>query len=363
MKKMTLLLFLAVIFSANAQREISPVLGETNKESNALFDLLYTIDVGATGSIGAQSQAGVIFFNNQYWVSTWNADTIHILDNTGAFVETITIPGVSGTRSMTTDGTDVYIGAAGTEIYQIDPATKTLIGIITVTTGSDATARMVTYDETLDGGSGGFWIGSFTSDIASVDMNGNELSVIPSATHGTTIYGGAIDNISPGGPFLWIHDQNGPDFVTQLALPGGAPTGIVYDFTADGTAAGATAVLAGGLFISDEVAAGVVSLVGLSQSDPSNLIFAVELTPILGANDNEIADVSIYPNPATSNTVTIKTSVLGDISVEVFDILGHKVIQTVVTNNELDINTLQAGVYMLKINQNGNSATKKLIVK
>lgn len=371
-KKLQLLSMALVVsmITANAQiAEVGPTGVTPNPPSEALFDLLYTIDIGSTGSIGADGQAGVIFFGDQYWVSAWASDLIHVLDNTGAFVETFTIPGVTGTRSFTTDGTNIYIGGGSTQIYVVDPVLRILTNTINISTGSDAEARMCTYDPTLAGGAGGFWIGDFSSDIASVAMNGTELSVIPAATHGTVIYGGAIDNVSPGGPFLWIHDQTGTaparDRVVQIDPTTGIPTGVVYDYFVDGTIAGSTEVLAGGLFISDEVDPGnaVWALVGLCQCSPSNSIFAVELTPLpLGSTDNTLADFSLYPNPA-SEIVTIQTTIPGEKQVVVFDVLGKKVIATSIANNELDVSSLVAGIYTVQVTQNEVTATKKLIIK
>jgi hypothetical protein len=353
--------------SLNAQMaEVGPYSDQPISQENTLFDLLYTFDIGL--SIGAGSNAGVIFINNQYWVSTWNADTIHVLDATGAFLETFTIAGVTGTRSMTTDGTDVFIGAAGAEIYRVDPASRILQGTIPILPGggSDATARMCTYDETLDGGQGGFWIGNFGSDIAAVSMFGQTLSVIPAAVHNTVMYGGAVDNVSPGGPFLWISDQSGSapsrHFLTQLDPATGVPTGVVYDFTADALAAGATEVLAGGLFISDEVSADAVALVGVSQSSPSNLLFGIELVSTLGVNDNDISSLSLYPNPATRGVVNIETAIEGDKQVIVMDVLGKTVINTTISGSELNIASLKSGVYMVQVVQNDATATRKLIV-
>jgi hypothetical protein len=366
MKKLQLLFMALVmsVISVNAQfAEVSPVDGAPSQGSNALFDFLYRIDVGSTGSIGADGQAGVAFINNQYWVSTWAADTIHILDDTGAFVETITIAGVTGTRSMTTDGTDVFIGAAGAVIYRVDPVTRLLQGTIPILPGggSDATARMVTYDETLDGGLGGFWIGNFGSDIASISMFGVTLSVIPSATHGTAIYGGAIDNISPGGPFLWIHNQGASqDLITQLDPATGVPTGVEYDYATD-MLPGVTGI-AGGLFISDQVSPTAVALVGLCQCTPSNEIFAVELVELAGVNNNDISSLSLYPNPATRGVVNIETGIQGDKQVVVMDVLGKTVINTTISGTELNIASLKDGVYMVQVIQNDDTATRKLIV-
>ena len=344
--------------------EAAPVVqGNSNTENtNALFDLLFNYDIGT--AIGAQGNAGVCFVNNQFWISAWASDLIHVLDNTGLYLETFTIPGVSGTRSMSWDGTNIYIGTASTQIYQIDPVSRTIDNTINITPSTDATARMVAYDPTLDGGNGGFWTGNFSSDIASFDMDGNELSVIPYATHGTTIYGGAVDLVTAGGPYLWIHDQaatGDQDLVVQLQLPSGTPTGLVYDYNLSGQPAGNTGI-AGGLFISDEVVPGKVTIVGVDQGTPLDQLFGIELADLAGVNDNALANFSLSPNPA-SGRVNINTTVAGEKHVVVYDVLGKQVINTTVAGNELNISSLKAGVYMVSVTQNEVSATKKLIVQ
>lgn len=350
--------------------EAAPVVqGNSNTENtNALFDLISVVDVGT--ATGVNGLAAVIYFNDQYLVARWDAtqsSEFYRLDNNGGFIESFTIPGLDGTRSITTDGTSLYMGTAGLTIYEVDPVSMTIDNTINITTTSSASARMLTYDSTLDGGNGGFWIGNFSNDIASVDMDGNELSVIPAATHGTVVYGGAIDNVSPGGPFLWIHDQTGAapsrDFVTQLNPATGAQTGVKYDFTSDGNANGATDVLAGGLAITDELDGhNGYALVGMCQCTPSNLVFAIELTEdIAGVNDNALSNFSLSPNPA-SGRVNINTTVAGEKHVVVYDVLSKQVINTTVAGNELNISSLKAGVYMVSVTQNKVSATKKLIV-
>lgn len=343
----------------------SQVTTQNSDTRLALFDFLFRINIGSTGSIGADGQAGVIFVNNQYWISTWAGNTIHVLDATGAFVETFTIAGVTGTRSMTTDGTNVYIGIATNAIQIIDPVTRTKTGTINVTTTSNATARMLTYDSTLNAGAGGFWIGNFGSDIASVSMTGAELSVIPAATHGTIIYGGAVDNFSAGGPFLWIHDQTaagGRDVITQISLATGAPTGIQYDYATEAGGTGTT-FLSGGLFISTDIVSNAATLIGLCQCTPSNEVFALELVSSLSVQENELSNVSLFPNPANSGFVTIKTAVPGEKQINIVDVLGKTVLATVIFNDEIDISKLSSGVYLVRIQKDNAIAAKKLVIR
>lgn len=371
MKKVQLFICAALVSVCGLQAQSeagpfspSPIGGNTTE---ALFDFQLGFDVGSTGSIGADGNAGVIFINNQYWVSAWASDLIHILDVDGNFVETIIIPTVSGTRSITSGDGSVFIGTAGLEIFIIDPVAKLVDGIISITTSSDATARMCTYDETLDGGNGGFWIGNFGSDIASVDTTGAELSVIPATTHNTVIYGGAVDNVSPGGPFLWISDQTGtaPDRASfvQLDPATGMQTGVSFSILAAATAnLACTEALGGGLYITDEVVTGTTSFVTLGQTNPSNVVMAFELAGGLGTSDNALSTLSISPNPANGAIISINTASNDMKNVAVYNMLGKKVIE-VATTRDMNISSLTAGVYLVNVTENNVTATKKLIVQ
>lgn len=357
------------VFSMQAQTsEVAPYAdleqqySHSQRNTQDLFNFEFNFAIDAS----LVSMVGILYFNDQYWTSQWNADTMAVLDSNGVLVETFTIAGVTGIRSITTDGTNLFLGGAGAAIYEINPTTRTLISTINITTGSTAAARMCTYDETLDGGNGGFWIGNFGSDIASVDMNGNELSVIAAATHGTAVYGGAIDNFSDGGPFLWIHDQtdfdSSQDHIVQIDPSTGAQTGVMYDYQPDSISG--AGLLAGGLSISSELVANKVVLLGMAQTDPSE-IFAVELidnTTSASIDSDDLLNFSVYPNPTNTSTITIETPFNNEMQVSVFNMLGARVMESIVSNNKVNISSLNSGVYMIKVKQNNKSATKKLIV-
>mgnify|MGYP001950066615 CR=1 FL=1 len=81
----------------------------------------------------------------------------------------------------------------------------------------------------------------------------------------------------------------------------------------------------------------------------------------LSTNTNDLKNISIYPNPVKDNTIYFDTNKTLDI--KVYDILGKRVINTSPINNRIDVTSLNTGIYMLKISQNGKSITKKLVVK
>ena len=71
---------------------------------------------------------------------------------------------------------------------------------------------------------------------------------------------------------------------------------------------------------------------------------------------------SMYPNPTNGNTVTISSASNNAKDVQVYSILGKQVINTTITNT-LNVSALQSGIYIVKITENGKSATKKLVIK
>jgi len=83
----------------------------------------------------------------------------------------------------------------------------------------------------------------------------------------------------------------------------------------------------------------------------------------LSVNTVEANQFNVFPNPVTNGLVNISTKSNEAIAVTVFDILGKQVINQTVNNNVLNVATLTSGVYILKLSQNENVTTKKLVIK
>ncbi|MFL9844551.1 T9SS type A sorting domain-containing protein [Flavobacterium rhizosphaerae] len=76
-----------------------------------------------------------------------------------------------------------------------------------------------------------------------------------------------------------------------------------------------------------------------------------------------IEGLNIYPNPVNSGRVFITSKLAQTKEVEIFDVLGKRVLMATLSGKELNISDLTAGVYIIKIKEGDASATRKLIVR
>lgn len=76
-----------------------------------------------------------------------------------------------------------------------------------------------------------------------------------------------------------------------------------------------------------------------------------------------IEGLSIYPNPASGQKVFITTKSNKAKVVEIYNVLGKNVLSTNLTGNELNISSLDPGIYIMKIQEEKSSATRKLVVR
>jgi Secretion system C-terminal sorting domain len=76
-----------------------------------------------------------------------------------------------------------------------------------------------------------------------------------------------------------------------------------------------------------------------------------------------IDGLSVYPNPVPNGKVYITTKNDEDKEIEIFNVLGKKIFQTILSSRELNVSNLDSGVYILKIKENEITATRKLIIK
>lgn len=77
---------------------------------------------------------------------------------------------------------------------------------------------------------------------------------------------------------------------------------------------------------------------------------------------NNIAGLKMYPNPVTGGTLNITSNANTVKTVAIYDVLGKQVVNTT-TNSTVNVANLKAGVYIVKITEEGKTATRKLIVK
>jgi len=82
----------------------------------------------------------------------------------------------------------------------------------------------------------------------------------------------------------------------------------------------------------------------------------------LSIADNVIEKFQMFPNPSSNGFINITTANNSPKNVQVFDMLGKKIIDKEV-ESKLNISSLQAGIYIVKVTENNLSATKRLIVK
>lgn len=83
----------------------------------------------------------------------------------------------------------------------------------------------------------------------------------------------------------------------------------------------------------------------------------------VNSQDTSIDGLSFYPNPASNGKIFIASKSNVAKEVAIYDVLGKKVFQTTSSSKEINISSLSPGVYIIKIRENDNTATRKLIIK
>jgi hypothetical protein len=196
---------------------------------------------------------------------------------TGAYVDSFKIDSVIGLRDLAFDGTYFYGGNDDRYIFKMDFTAHTVIDTIVCPVG--ITVRSIAYDSIHNG----FWVGGWDTDLWLISRTtGAVLDTILYSDHGLIgMYGSAYDSISPGGPYLWLFDQNtsaNQNDLVQIKISTGKQTGLIHDVTSDMTVNPGS--VAGGLFTYYN--AGVTTLGGLVQGSK---VFGYDLSSMIVPSD------------------------------------------------------------------------------
>ena len=107
----------------------------------------------------------------------------------------------------------------------------------------------------------------------------------------------------------------------------------------------------------------IVVLVAKNVTTPQVVARSLADVTLSSTSFDNIDGLTMYPNPLSGNTLYLTSTANADMSVQIFDLLGKEVVKANVINNTVNVAKLTAGVYVVKITEEGKTATRKLVIK
>ena len=105
-------------------------------------------------------------------------------------------------------------------------------------------------------------------------------------------------------------------------------------------------------------------LVGyIKNGDTTGTITRDQDLIITGINNRTEESLAIYPNPTTGKVFVKTAEASENIQVEIFDVLGHKIMVRPLNGNTLDLSSLNKGIYFLKFIAHGRVITRKVMLE
>lgn len=112
------------------------------------------------------------------------------------------------------------------------------------------------------------------------------------------------------------------------------------------------------------------------QSSANRVVLVAEFNGTVQIAARSLADVTLssssfdaidgltmYPNPLSGNTLFLTSTTNAAMSVQIFDLIGKEVVKANVINNSVNVANLESGVYLVKITEEGKTATRKLVIR
>jgi hypothetical protein len=93
------------------------------------------------------------------------------------------------------------------------------------------------------------------------------------------------------------------------------------------------------------------------------LLFSISAFSQEDVDSKKLEILEIYPNPVTTGRLFVNSKNSLPKDIEIFDVLGKKVLQVTIATKELNVASLTPGIYIIKIKEGELSAARKLIIK
>ncbi|MES2747560.1 MAG: T9SS type A sorting domain-containing protein [Bacteroidota bacterium] len=99
--------------------------------------------------------------------------------------------------------------------------------------------------------------------------------------------------------------------------------------------------------------------IGSITSETANSPYTVNA--ILG--EDEIFGFKMYPNPVTDGTLHLESDANGEKTILIYDLMGKMVLNITTSESIVNVSTLNIGVYMIEVTEEGRTVVKKLVIR
>ena len=319
------------------------------KQSGKALDF----EINRTWLASGDVQTSIAFDGEYYYTTSWYyLGEFWKYDREGNLIEQFRIPDMYyRLYDLAYDGRYFYGSDYSNRLFQLDFDNKRIVGIIEITNAPDLQITHVAYNPNNDR----FYVGGWNT-LCEVRRNGraSSMAVAFDENEGHSIYGSAYDNVTPGGPYLWLAAEEGYNeymldnvVIYQYDLNKKKFTGVKKPVTdLPGYVVGS--VTAGinnicGIEGSYDVASGKYTLVGVLQQSPC-LFFEYNVAEVDTWLDYSPKKTTLAPGESATVTVNIDAR-----EAQVGQTFSHKI--TVNTVPELSAQTVTLGYQATKASQ------------
>ena len=241
------------------------LIGSNTKSTTSFWTIQFQQSISnnpwGPGTYGIETDGTYLF------ISKWASNKFYKLTTAGVVVDSFSVTGTinGGIRDLAFDGTYFYGSNNSNIIYKMDFVAKTIVS--TIVLPIDFYVRHIAYDPTANNGNGGLWVGPWSvMGPRLYSMTGNYLDSIPAANLGTySASGSAFDNVSAGGPYLWLSSYStgvAANNLIKIHIPT-KQISLIHDISMEIPAIANTTP--GGLFQKTNLISGTTTLGGLTQ--------------------------------------------------------------------------------------------------
>ena len=331
------------------------------------YEISLATETGFGSSVNITPSSGTVISTTIYvrlkdGLSAGNYTGDITISSTGITDETITVNGsVYGlpTNSMVITG--VYDGSLsggtpkGVEIYVLkDIADLTLFGVSSVSNGGGSTAGNVEFSFPAGSATAGTFI-----YVATEAPNFNVFfGISPTHTSGSMgINGDDAIELYENGQIIDVYGDVDNDFSNEAydyldgwayRKPNTGPEGTTFNS-------------------SNWNYSGVGGLGGGTNNATATTPFPIGTyaNTSLSVNRNLIEGFAIYPNPVSEGILNISSASSSTKNLTIFNLLGKKVLSSSFSGikKDIDVSSINAGMYILKVTEEGKTATKKLVIR